>query len=878
MDRSRYSAAKALFLAARELPSEQRADFVAQECRGDAALVDEVLSLLGADQSDEGFLERLRTDLAPAEFSAPTRVGEFELVRRIGEGGMGVVYLAEQRRPRRTVALKLLGRRVGDSESRRRFEREIAALSLLSHPSIARIYSAGVHEHDGEQLPYYAMEYIEGRTLDAHLATRRLEAREKIELALQICEAVAYAHDCGVVHRDLKPSNVLVRPDGRAQLVDFGVARVATADSLHTRTGQVVGTLAYMSPEQADGGDVDARADVYAIGAMLYEMLTGRLPVETRAMLVHQAVQAIRDNEPTPVGDARGEFDRDLEYVLAAALAKNRNERYASAAAFASDLRALLEHRPVRARAPSRLRSTVKLVRRHRVLFGALAAVMVTLVAALVVSLTALSRTVKAEFTAAQRRDAVLRLADSKLREQALQRAAELFPAAPHLIEPLERWLVEVRALLARLPEHEVFLAQLMSESLDGPNTGDGELRSAWLLAEQSALVDGLRALTLPGGLVAEVEARLERARTITALTIDQHREAWRAAAERVAADSRFEGWRLEPQVGLVPLGPDPRSGLEEFALHGVTGPLPRRDPTTGELLRATDFGLVFVLIPGGTTAIGVQGADPAQPNFSRWSKFHPAPLELVELDPFLLSKFEMTKAQWRAATGAEPSYCAIGASINYVTTQPDHPVDSIDWFDASGVLAQLGLVLPTEAQWEHAARAGTQGAWYTGDEPSSLQGVANFEENWLSALPADFEPVCVRDGYLGMCPVGTFPPNPFGLHEVCGNVGEWCRDRFRVQRELYPTRAGDGLRLAPDSEPFRCQRGGNTVDHVGAAASYYRGNMPAHTRSPLSGVRPARALFERPAAEEIASHESLARRSSTQGAPRAGSPAQPTR
>lgn len=314
------------------------------------------------------------------------QIAGYTLIRSLGTGGMGQVFLARQEHPRREVALKLIRHGLASPEILARFQLEAEALARLRHEGIARILTAGSVERPEGTVPYLVMEYVEGRPLRAHVAG--LNLREKVQLLKAICEAVEHAHQRGVIHRDLKPGNILVTADGQPKILDFGVARVSQLDEPGTQTSQltvagvIVGTPAYMSPEQTrtDRDEVDTRSDVYALGVLGYEMLSGRLPYELPADQ-HGIITTIREQAAVPLGQVCRECRGDLETIIGKALEKERERRYPGAGALAEDLARYLDNRAILARPPSLWYRLSKFARRNPALTGALSLAAVLAVA-----------------------------------------------------------------------------------------------------------------------------------------------------------------------------------------------------------------------------------------------------------------------------------------------------------------------------------------------------------------------------------------------------------------------------------------------------------------------------------------------------------------
>lgn len=335
-------------------------------------------------------------DRSPGEMRIPERPAQDALRLPIPEGfralgapsrgGMGVVVEAQQAHPARRVALKFLASHVSDAAHRWRFEREIELLARLRHPGIARLYEAGITE---EGQPWFAMEYVPGaRDLLTFTNEQRLRQSARIELFISVCEAVHHAHLRGVLHRDLKPQNILVDEDGRAVVIDFGVGRLLNDDEARrTQSGEWLGTVRYMSPEQLGEGEIEAETDVFSLGVVLFELLTGSWPFRSTSTNPLQLAEAVRGTEPLRLSDLGPSVDSDLETIVAKSLEKEPARRYASADEFAADLRAFLERRPISARPASFAYHLRVAVVRHRLALGAAGLVLLSLLGGLALAL-----------------------------------------------------------------------------------------------------------------------------------------------------------------------------------------------------------------------------------------------------------------------------------------------------------------------------------------------------------------------------------------------------------------------------------------------------------------------------------------------------------
>lgn len=397
---------KQAFFEVIEAPPSERARILDLYCGDDPAARSHVERLLAAESAhaasgEKSFLEtpvlsRDEDEQRPGVASEPSldlvgeiANGEYTLIRKIGEGGMGAVYEARQRSPNRRVAIKFLRSGIASRDVLRRFQHESEILGQLDHPGIARIYQAGTtavtySDGTGGHAPYFAMEFIEGQPINTFAEHHSLPIRERLCLLADLCEAVEHAHQKGVIHRDLKPANVLVSAEGssdhpasnemrfRPRVLDFGVARLTQSwdQDLSVRTEGVciVGTPAYMSPEQLSGepGKVDTRSDVYALGVIGYELLSGRLPIDMRGSSISQAERLIAEREPARLGTIRPELRGDAETIIAKALEKEQSHRYSSAAELAADIRRSLRDEPIVARPMTARTLTERFVRRNR--------------------------------------------------------------------------------------------------------------------------------------------------------------------------------------------------------------------------------------------------------------------------------------------------------------------------------------------------------------------------------------------------------------------------------------------------------------------------------------------------------------------------------
>lgn len=832
------------------------------------SLVRNALSQLEDDRAQEQAAAVIARLAATNDFAARYAPGE-----EIGRGGMGVVHRVRDRVLGRDLALKRmhLGPAVASGRLLRRFLEEAELSSRLEHPGIVPIHELGI---DADGNVYFTMPLVRGRTFGevmalsraghADAAGRWTRARA-LEVLLKVCDAVAYAHARGIVHRDLKPANVLVGQFGEVFVVDWGLARVlgaqettgksrvadavATVDATDSLTleGEILGTPAYMAPEQAEGrrAAIDARTDVYALGAMLYELLSGTRPYASTAHAAtsRETLDAVRRGPPPPIEEIDPAAPRELTSIARRAMARDPDQRYQSARAFADDVRASLEGRVVGAHEGGAWAETKKWVRRNRALATALLGIVVALGVGLGVALVLLTRT-------RDEKANVLRLSAFQELDDLRAEAAELWPAQPVQIAAYRGWLVRARALVQRLHQDALGNDPGLRATRDALASRQSRWNEEdrWWHAQLVKLIRELEAFAHRGtGLIEgvspahgwgvvrrlELAESLERQAPSLALQWDR---AVRSIADRAACPV-YDGLVIEPQLDLVPIGRDPDSGLWEFA-HAMTGAVPTRDDH-GRLVPDAAMSVILVLLPPGRFWMGAQATDPKDRHYDADASNHEGPVHEVDVPAFFMSKYELTQNQWMRLAGSNKS--VFPASL--------HPIQMIDRSDLIAILARAELVLPSEEQWEYAARAGTDTKFWTGDDPESLRGAANLcDESMGRTGKIDvnrFGLPGYDDGYAHASPIGLFRANPFGLHDILGNVMEWCVD---ASKGRYDADAGAGWDDPVQSARYFVfvHRGGGFVHGPsGCRASHRRTASESYANYDL-GVRPARAVVRR--------------------------------
>ena len=932
-ERSSDDQEERIFDAAIRLPSRDRPRFLDGACGDDDALRARVEELLryaeSADSTDDlagqirdlrisaesdrerrhrsqADLERWREFLEHLRSRGPAH-DRYEMKGEIARGGMGVIHRVYDRVLERPLAMKVLdSRHVSlnddaspiDGEALGRFLEEARITGQLDHPGIVPVHDIGL---DAEGRLFFVMKLVKGNELRKVLervadpGDRKWTLTRALDVFVRICEAMAYLHSKGVVHRDLKPGNVMVGHFGEVYVMDWGLARLrgwrrresgrrapgtrdeddaATSDPSVTRQGDIIGTPAYMPPEQAMGrlDEIGPAVDVYAVGAMLYHLLAGHMPYATaRRAADRDLIEVVRAGPPTPLSDAAPDAPTELVSIVEKAMARRQADRYRDMTELERDLRAFLDGHVVLAHGTGAWPRIKKWVARHKALALAVAAVVVATGVTIGITLVAVDIASQRDVAEKQRqratdeRDQVFGLADRRQLDELLASLDSLWPPRPDRIGAMDRWIADAESLLERLPDHEAVFAELNAlaiPEIHDVETGDAGTTDVprdepardglkWQVEEIRHLLDGLRAIAeddVHGRTVARVRFDRRFAATVEERTIQSNaaRASWDRASAAIAEHPRY-GFALSPQLGLLPLGPDPESGLWEF-WHVRSGARPERNEKTGRWRVTVETGIILVLVPGGTFWMGAQSSSDEAPNYDPHAESHESnsmgQVVSVTLSPFFLSKYEMTQAQWERMTGTRPS-----GNKTPIERRLAHPVERMACDEARYWLPRFDLVLPTEAQWEYGARAGTSTPWWTGSDPRGVPEAGHFADVHFNsdffAKDAEPNPIRATTRFNGHLPVGYFRPNPFGLHDTIGNVWEWCRDEYSGRSYDDAPATGDGARDARTGQSI--YRGGGwggaRATSGSGTRSAYRAYQPGHQPSRYVGVRPARPI-----------------------------------
>ncbi len=889
---------------ASDLGEPDRTNYLRSASGDDAVVFEKAQAMLEAAAQTDGFLETpLTVERSAAEETV--EIERYRILRKLGSGGMGVVYLAERSDGRfdQQVAIKVLRGDLGGNALSDRFRRERQTLADLDHPGIARLIDGG--ETTAGQ-PYLAMEYVEGLPIDKHCARHGLGPRQRLQLFLKVAQSVQFAHEKLVIHRDLKPANILVDARGEPHVIDFGIALplyLEDSQTMHTSAAEILGTLSYMSPEQCTrgaGATLDVRSDLYSLGVVLYELLTGARPSDVTKMTLLEAIECIARGAVANPSQHDPSLRGDLETILLKALEKDPDRRYSSVSELSADVRRYLSNEPILARPDSWMYRTRKFVQRNRLAVTAGLLVMSGLAvgwwhtnglrkdaqiaaaserAQKQLVLTKSEEVARKSEEVERKSNEILRLADLVTLDDYRAESATLWPAWPDRLLAYEEWLEKADLLADRLPLHRSTLWRLrvdhsteLLESNEATRAAvqeyieDGAVDSEptidatwerWTLSntELQWQHDTLAGLVVSlerfcshdvyGDTIASVRQRRNHAEELEIVMLD-HEEAWEDCVLTVGDPELcpdYDELVLEPQMGLIPLRQHPTSGFWEFYVWG-TGDPPELQPESEEWRIEPETAIVLALLPGGNVTVGAS-LDKAHPRYDPQAQRSYIPTQDVWLEPYFLSPYQVTQAQWKRLIGTNPSFNLAGTVQGDMLVDSRHPVEQIDRLESSEFLRRFGLCLPTCAQWETACRAGTDTPYSTGTNPLSLRGYANvadegsagnFAVHWQHTLG-------IFDGFVVHSPVGSFRSNGFGLYDMHGNLWDWCADPWAEL--IHGCRDGDGLlQVPPDpDEELGTTMGGSYTDPASFARSSERAPTTATTGARFVGLRAARRV-----------------------------------
>jgi eukaryotic-like serine/threonine-protein kinase len=761
---------KEIFLKALKLPSpEERAAFLAQACSDKADLRAQVDSLLDAHQQAGTFLEGPATATMPDRPVAEgtgTDIGPYRLLEQIGEGGYGRVYVAEQREPvKRRVALKIIKLGMDTKEVVARFESERQALAMMDHPNIARVFDGGA---TATGRPYFVMELVRGVRLTDYCDQHHLSTEGRLKLFVQVCHAIQHAHQKGIIHRDIKPSNILVMLADDVpvpKVIDFGIAKAIgerlTDKTIYTRFEQFIGTPAYTSPEQAgvSGLDVDTRSDIYSLGVLLYELLTGRTPFEPNALAqagMDEIRRCIREVEPPMPSTRLSHLERkeqtttaqrrateapklirslrgDLDWIVMKCLEKNRTRRYATVSDLARDIECHLNHQPVSAAAPTLRYRTAKFVCRHRQGLTVSAAFAVLLILGTTFGVWQTRRAWQAEHE---------RWALEKLPEIERVLDKDDYPAAFKLVEQARPFIADnsrFQALAARVvrvisiettpPGAEVFIRDYRDLSPEWKPIGKSPLSKMKVprgFLRWKIILPGYKvaegALSTSPSKPVELQVKLDKLGIIAPGMV------------------RIQGQRFRANLRWLDTGSLPELNLSDFLLD-------RHEVTNAQFKEFVEAG-------------GYR-----KPEY--WK-------HMFVKDGSELSWQEAMKIFVDQTGRPGPKFWENGA---FPKGQEDYPVGGVSWYEAAAYAEFAGKRLPTVYHWSLAAAD-----WSGLSMPVKI--------GWLVPDLSYIIPLSNFRGN-GPVPVGTSQGmTAHGVYDMAGNVKEWC---FNEAPEDYRVMAGGG-------------------------------------------------------------------------------------
>ncbi len=842
----------------------------------------------------------------PVPFAALHDVRGYDEFELLGSGGQGQVYRARHTRTNRTVAVKVRrwsepafeGAARFEYESlgpkERRFRKGVLGLQTLAHPSLSTVYDADIVRSPHGDFCFIAQELVEKAQPLTTSALGLAGSRERLELFGQLVEAIDYAHSQGVVHRDLKPGNVLVGGDGHLVVIDFDAAQASGSSILFSSTsGGADISIHYTSPEQLRGERVDHRADIYSLGVILHEMMTGDCPSLRDG--IRGLADAVLLYDPPRIPGQRSRLERDMESISLRCMRKRPSERYPDAAAVLADVNAALRGEAIEARPVALYDRISQFVRRHRMRVAAATALAAGVAAIYFSGRTqALANeksgledevTLFRDVTTALRMDeelnridvtSVIALEELDLLQGPVQALLGMESRYRQDLEALEaqgrsvaseriaQW-ERMHPMAAEIESVALYLRDQEERTARGEEV-DTELfeRGRAYQAESIRLRDRDRPMTM-GTPELSSELFLKRLAAHKAAELedswllqwDQRRSAasrvrdawdsdkalWEEVARDLLTDERFAGFRLVQQRGLRPLGKDPESGLHEFA-HLASNVDVARRASAGERVRPEiGTGLTMVLVPGADVILGRRGAN--EHSTTAPKKMSTGDIQYrASLDPHFVSKYELTQDQCLYLFGRNPSNWTEQVIENLSGPPLLYPAERIDLKTFWPVFLAHGLDFPTAAQSEYAARAGTTTLWSFGNDEAQAHLYGNFNDesaeilggpNWPGHNPK------YNDGFPCTAPVGSLLSNPWGLYDVHGNVAEQTKCDFGASR-TRKIREGDGWRAIPGS-PIKVQRGGSYMFGTKSSSSSHVVKVDKTERHMSVGVRPVRLV-----------------------------------